>query len=172
MDPISSSKVSKPSKEAPRTSHRLSRSKMSAQIRGVGSLNLSLRLVQKATRNFSPSLKLGEGGFWTVYKTLLPDSLIVAVRRAKKVVSIFSYFLPMCPWLPIIGYSYHILVMHASFCWHATSGRTLLLTVIDLIIIIVKGKIVPNLLKGNFNQFVVFHSMTLNWKRLAQKVTS
>ncbi|XP_062193305.1 probable disease resistance protein RF9 [Phragmites australis] len=82
VDPISSFEVSTPSKETPSTSCKLSRSKMLAELPGVGSL--SLKQVMKATRKFSPSFKLGEGGFWTVYKAILPDNQIVTVRRAKK----------------------------------------------------------------------------------------
>lgn len=48
-------------------------------------MHLSVSQIMKATRNFSPSLKLGEGGFGTVYKAILPDGQIVAVKRAKKV---------------------------------------------------------------------------------------
>ncbi|PKI32578.1 hypothetical protein CRG98_047041 [Punica granatum] len=37
-----------------------------------------------ATRNFSPSFKVGQGGFGTVYKGRLEDGTLVAVKRAKK----------------------------------------------------------------------------------------
>ena len=39
----------------------------------------------KATKNFSPSFKIGQGGFGTVYKGKLADGTIVAIKRAKKV---------------------------------------------------------------------------------------
>ncbi|KAM3256961.1 hypothetical protein ACQJBY_049384 [Aegilops geniculata] len=84
VERITSSAVSMPSVETPPTSHQLSRSKMPAQIPGVRSLSLSLKQVQKATRRFSPSLKLSESGSWEVYKGILPNNQIVAVRRAKK----------------------------------------------------------------------------------------
>ncbi|XP_022680126.1 disease resistance protein RGA2 isoform X3 [Setaria italica] len=84
VGPISSSKVSMASKEILSTLHRLDKSEMSAQMRGDVFLNLSLRQVRKATRNFSPLLKLGEGGIWAVYRAVLPDNLIVTIRRAKK----------------------------------------------------------------------------------------
>ena len=42
----------------------------------------------KATSNFSPSLKIGQGGFGTVFKGKLRDGKIVAVKRAKKVLNI------------------------------------------------------------------------------------
>ncbi|KAM7275217.1 hypothetical protein ACFE04_017083 [Oxalis oulophora] len=38
----------------------------------------------KATGNFSPSFKIGQGGFGTVYKGRLFDGSLVAVKRAKK----------------------------------------------------------------------------------------
>ncbi|KAK9043298.1 hypothetical protein V6N11_071644 [Hibiscus sabdariffa] len=38
----------------------------------------------KATANFSPENKIGEGGFGTVYKGRLKDGSLVAVKRAKK----------------------------------------------------------------------------------------
>eukprot|EP00250_Pteridium_aquilinum_P017031 c23418_g3_i1 orf=346-1011(+) len=38
----------------------------------------------KATSNFSPSLKIGQGGFGTVYKGKLKDGSFVAIKRAKK----------------------------------------------------------------------------------------
>lgn len=41
--------------------------------------------ISKATRNFSPSLKIGQGGFGTVYKGILGDGATVAIKRAKKV---------------------------------------------------------------------------------------
>jgi len=84
VEHITSSAVSMPSMKTTPTSHQLSRSKMSAQIPGAQSLNLSLKQVLKATRKFSPSLKLSETGFWAIYKGILPDNQIIVVRRAKK----------------------------------------------------------------------------------------
>ncbi|CAL5088828.1 unnamed protein product [Urochloa decumbens] len=85
VDPISSSIVSIASREILSTLRRLDKSEMSAQTRRDGSLNLSLKQVRKATQNFSPLLKLGEGGIWEVYRAeLLPDNQIVTIRRAKK----------------------------------------------------------------------------------------
>ncbi|XP_047047467.1 putative disease resistance protein RGA1 isoform X3 [Lolium rigidum] len=84
VERITSSTVIMPSMETFPTSHKLPRSKMSAQIPGARSLNLSLKQVQKATRKFSPSLKLSESGLWEIYKGILPDNQMVVVRRAKK----------------------------------------------------------------------------------------
>lgn len=41
--------------------------------------------INKATKNFSPSFKIGQGGFGTVYKGRLEDGTLVAIKRAKKV---------------------------------------------------------------------------------------
>ncbi|KAJ3693409.1 hypothetical protein LUZ60_008889 [Juncus effusus] len=73
----------------PATPHRTvppspSRFAMSPQVNRVGSLQLTITQIMKATRNFSASFKLGEGGFGTVYRAVLPDSRVIAVKRAKK----------------------------------------------------------------------------------------
>lgn len=47
--------------------------------------NFSIEEIYKATENFSPVNKIGEGGFGTVYKGRLRDGTLVAVKRAKKV---------------------------------------------------------------------------------------
>lgn len=39
--------------------------------------------ILKATNNFSPALKIGQGGFGAVYKGVLPDGTVVAVKRAR-----------------------------------------------------------------------------------------
>ncbi|KAK8446782.1 hypothetical protein SEVIR_9G544400v4 [Setaria viridis] len=49
-----------------------------------GSTKFSLAQIQKATKNFSPNLKIGQGGSGTVYKGQLADGTLVAVKRAKK----------------------------------------------------------------------------------------
>ncbi|CAL5370606.1 unnamed protein product [Camellia sinensis] len=50
----------------------------------LGSIYLNLSQVARATQNFSPSMKIGKGGFGTVYKALLPGGQVVAIKRAKK----------------------------------------------------------------------------------------
>ncbi|CAL5384303.1 unnamed protein product [Camellia sinensis] len=50
----------------------------------LGSIYLNLSQVARATQNFSPSLKIGEGGFGTVYKALLAGGQVVAKKRATK----------------------------------------------------------------------------------------
>lgn len=49
-----------------------------------GEMVFSMADIVKATKNFSPSLKIGQGGFGTVYKGRLEDGTFVAVKRAKK----------------------------------------------------------------------------------------
>ncbi|XP_068637535.1 calmodulin-binding receptor-like cytoplasmic kinase 3 [Aristolochia californica] len=54
------------------------------QLTRIGSIHLNMSQVLKATRNFSPLLKIGEGGFGTVYRAELQDGQVVAIKRAKK----------------------------------------------------------------------------------------
>ena len=54
--------------------------------------NFSIEEINKATQNFSPANKIGEGGFGTVYKGRLRNGSLVAVKRAKKVNSFFLLF--------------------------------------------------------------------------------
>lgn len=48
--------------------------------------DFSFEEICKATGNFSPGNKIGEGGFGTVYRGRLKDGSLVAVKRAKKVI--------------------------------------------------------------------------------------
>lgn len=61
-----------------------SRFSMSPKLNRIGSVHLSMSQAATATQNFSPSLRLGEGGFGTVYKGRLRDGQVVAIKRAKK----------------------------------------------------------------------------------------
>ncbi|KAI9117225.1 hypothetical protein K1719_011391 [Acacia pycnantha] len=61
-----------------------SRFSLSPKLSRIGSLHLNLSQIVRATHNFSDSLKIGEGGFGTVYKAPLEDGLVVAVKRAKR----------------------------------------------------------------------------------------
>ncbi|XP_048446142.1 calmodulin-binding receptor-like cytoplasmic kinase 2 isoform X2 [Pyrus x bretschneideri] len=49
-----------------------------------GILKFTMEEINKATKNFSPSFKIGQGGFGTVYKGRLGDGTLVAIKRAKK----------------------------------------------------------------------------------------
>ncbi|XP_022987686.1 calmodulin-binding receptor-like cytoplasmic kinase 3 [Cucurbita maxima] len=56
----------------------------SPKFKRLGSVRLNMSQVAKATQDFSPALRIGEGGFGTVYKARLEDGHIVAIKRAKK----------------------------------------------------------------------------------------
>lgn len=53
----------------------------------LGILKFTMEEIIQVTRNFSPSFKIGQGGFGAVYKTKLVDGTVVAVKRAKKSVN-------------------------------------------------------------------------------------
>nr|GME04506.1 calmodulin-binding receptor-like cytoplasmic kinase 2 [Ipomoea batatas] len=56
----------------------------STHMKEPGSVQFTIEEIIKATKNFSLSLKIGQGGFGTVYKGRLGDGTLVAVKRAKK----------------------------------------------------------------------------------------
>ncbi|KAH6817938.1 calmodulin-binding receptor-like cytoplasmic kinase 2 [Perilla frutescens var. hirtella] len=58
----------------------------STHSREPGSVKFTMEEILKATKNFSPSFKIGQGGFGTVYKGHLEDGTMVAIKRAKKIV--------------------------------------------------------------------------------------
>jgi hypothetical protein len=57
----------------------------SVREREPGSVNFTMEEIYTATRNFSPTFKIGQGDFGTVYKGRLQDGTAVAIKRAKKV---------------------------------------------------------------------------------------
>ncbi|KAL6534896.1 hypothetical protein OROGR_013571 [Orobanche gracilis] len=57
---------------------------MSPKLNKLGFVHLSMTQVVQATHNFSPSLRIADGGFGTVYKAELPDGQVVAIKRARK----------------------------------------------------------------------------------------
>ncbi|THG11723.1 hypothetical protein TEA_003813 [Camellia sinensis var. sinensis] len=59
-------------------------SNSSIRTREPGSFKFTIAEIYKATRNFSPTFKIGQGGFGTVYKGQLEDGTLVAIKRAKK----------------------------------------------------------------------------------------
>lgn len=88
MDSISSMEMGSAPERVPASPYRVppspSRFSMSPKLDRVGSVHLNMKEVMRATHNFSESLKIGEGGFGTVYKAKLPDGQVVAIKRAKK----------------------------------------------------------------------------------------
>lgn len=88
MDSASSIEMNSVSEKVPASPLRVppspSRFSMSPKLDRIGSVHLTMSQVARATQNFSPSLRLGEGGFGTVYKAPLPDGQVVAIKRAKK----------------------------------------------------------------------------------------
>ncbi|XP_065015153.1 calmodulin-binding receptor-like cytoplasmic kinase 3 isoform X1 [Musa acuminata AAA Group] len=78
------SSVSEKIPVTPRVPPSPSRFSSSPQLSRIGSVHLSINQIIRATHNFSNSVKLGEGGFGTVYKAVLPDGQVVAIKRAKK----------------------------------------------------------------------------------------
>lgn len=89
VDSVSSLEMSSVPEKIPPSPLRVppspSRFSMSPKLDRVGSVHLSMSQVMRATHNFSPSLKIGEGGFGAVYKAQLPDGQVVAIKRAKQV---------------------------------------------------------------------------------------
>ncbi|MBA0714953.1 hypothetical protein Golax_013891 [Gossypium laxum] len=57
----------------------------STKERAPGSMKFTIEEIFRATGNFSPAFKIGQGGFGTVYKGKLDDGTLVAIKRAKKV---------------------------------------------------------------------------------------
>ncbi|KAL9659612.1 hypothetical protein QQ045_024419 [Rhodiola kirilowii] len=53
------------------------------ELKGLDLLTglFTLRQIEAATNNFDPSNKLGEGGFGAVYKGLLSDGTVIAVKQ-------------------------------------------------------------------------------------------
>uniref|UniRef100_A0A1J3JU09 non-specific serine/threonine protein kinase n=1 Tax=Noccaea caerulescens TaxID=107243 RepID=A0A1J3JU09_NOCCA len=61
-----------------------SRYAMSPRPSRMGPLNLTMSQISAATNNFSDINQIGEGGFGIVYKGILEDGQVVAIKRAKK----------------------------------------------------------------------------------------
>lgn len=69
-----------------RTSHspRVVMSPIHRQTRPTA-MNLNYNQVLEATRNFSPSMKIGRGAFGIVYRGQIEDGQVVAIKRARRV---------------------------------------------------------------------------------------
>lgn len=81
------SQVSNLSYACSKSSRKSSRSYVSSSSSKSGqatTINFSFEEIYKATENFSPANKIGEGGSGSVYKGKLKDGSIVAVKRARK----------------------------------------------------------------------------------------
>ena len=100
MDSVSSLELNSVSEKIPGSPLRVpptpSRFSISPKLSRLGLVHLSMSQVTKATQNFSASMRIGEGGFGTVYKAQLPDGQVVAIKRAKKVK--FPILLMMILW--------------------------------------------------------------------------
>lgn len=57
----------------------------SLQQKPTGAMIFTMDELSRGTGNFSPSNKIGQGGFGLVYRGKLRDGRIVAIKRAKKV---------------------------------------------------------------------------------------
>lgn len=64
--------------------NRIGKLPQSIQEKSSGVTIFTIAELNKATSSFSPSLKIGQGGFGTVYKGKLNDGRFVAIKRAKK----------------------------------------------------------------------------------------
>ncbi|KAI5320653.1 PREDICTED: calmodulin-binding receptor [Prunus dulcis] len=87
MDSASSFEVNSAPEKIPASPLRVPpspRFSISPKLSRLGSVHLSLSQIAKATRNFSQSQQVGEGGFGTVYKARLDDGQLVSIKRAKK----------------------------------------------------------------------------------------
>ncbi|KDP30237.1 hypothetical protein JCGZ_17019 [Jatropha curcas] len=88
LDSISSFDANTASEKVPPSPFRVppspSRFSMSPKLSRLGSIHLNMSQVARATHNFSAALRIGEGGFGTVYRAQLEDGQVVAIKRAKK----------------------------------------------------------------------------------------
>jgi serine/threonine protein kinase len=57
----------------------------SLQQKPTGAMIFTMDELSRGTGNFSPSNKIGQGGFGLVYRGKLRDGRIVAIKRGKKV---------------------------------------------------------------------------------------
>jgi len=62
------------------------------QRKEPGIVKFTMEEIFQVTRNFSPSFKIGQGGFGAVYKAKLLDGTVVSVKRAKMVFFFFSIY--------------------------------------------------------------------------------
>ncbi|KAJ8753208.1 hypothetical protein K2173_017802 [Erythroxylum novogranatense] len=80
--------VNSPAEKVPPSPLRVppspSRFANSPKLSRLHSVHLNARQIAKVTSNFSPSLKIGEGGFGIVYRAQLEDGQVVAIKRAKR----------------------------------------------------------------------------------------
>uniref|UniRef100_A0A0D6R3L7 non-specific serine/threonine protein kinase n=1 Tax=Araucaria cunninghamii TaxID=56994 RepID=A0A0D6R3L7_ARACU len=82
MDSLSSYEASSTSELATASPRRYTLSPRESS--SIGAVAFTMAQIIKATHNFSPSLRIGQGGFGMVYRGQLDDGRIVAIKRAKK----------------------------------------------------------------------------------------
>lgn len=70
--------------------------------RTSSTMKFTLTEIQRATKNFSPALKIGRGMFGTVYRGTLDDGTLVAVKRAEKVRFCFDINLGSCRLIKVL----------------------------------------------------------------------
>lgn len=123
-----SSEINASSEKIPPSPFRVppspSRFTMSPKLSRMGSVHLDMSQVLRATRTFSPSLRIGVGGFGAVYRAQLDDGQVVAIKKAKKVKTVsLSKVLSLCNY--DFFHCHMLLVVSFDGTAHRSGGRNL-----------------------------------------------